>query len=181
MRPGPLGMPSLSCRHQVLQRSLRQFASWRSRWLACILKLRESSGQGVSEGNALQVVEVVAEQCRIHKVSTLVVDPVLVSTSGHSLGDSDVAAALKERLADFPDMLPLASVAVRFCVFAVCCLMRLSGRKPGLGVGFCNWRVLQCVLSSRSSLHAGCSHWRLSSRPTLQRPLRCLTPARSAA
>ena len=41
----------------------------------------------------------VAEQCGAHKVSTLVVDPVLVSTSGHSLGDSEVASALKERSA----------------------------------------------------------------------------------
>ena len=46
-----------------------------------------------------QVVEVVAEQCRTHKVATLVVDPVLVSTSGHSLGDSEVASALKDRSA----------------------------------------------------------------------------------
>ena len=33
-----------------------------------------------------------------HRVSCLVVDPVLVSTSGHSLGDSDVARALALRL-----------------------------------------------------------------------------------
>ena len=44
-----------------------------------------------------QVVDVVAEQSKAHRVATLVVDPVLVSTSGHSLGDSEVASALKEK------------------------------------------------------------------------------------
>ncbi len=39
----------------------------------------------------------VAEQCEAHEVSALVVDPVLVSTSGHSLGNSEVASALKAR------------------------------------------------------------------------------------
>lgn len=47
-------------------------------------------------GNA-QVVDVVAQQCKAHKVANLVVDPVLVSTSGHSLGDSEVASALKKK------------------------------------------------------------------------------------
>ena len=45
----------------------------------------------------LQVVRVVAEQCKANRVASLVVDPVLVSTSGHSLGDSEVASALKKR------------------------------------------------------------------------------------
>ena len=44
-----------------------------------------------------QVVDVVAEQCKAHRVANLVVDPVLVSTSGHSLGDSEVASALKKK------------------------------------------------------------------------------------
>ena len=43
------------------------------------------------------MVDVVAQQCRSHMVANLVVDPVLVSTSGHSLGDSEVASALKEK------------------------------------------------------------------------------------
>ena len=38
-----------------------------------------------------------AEQCKAHGVANLVVDPVLVSTSGHSLGDSEVAFALKKK------------------------------------------------------------------------------------
>lgn len=45
----------------------------------------------------LQVVNLVADRILEHRVSSLVVDPVLVSTSGHSLGDSDVAHALVER------------------------------------------------------------------------------------
>ena len=45
----------------------------------------------------VQAVKVVAAQCEAHEVSALVVDPVLVSTSGHSLGDSEVASALKAR------------------------------------------------------------------------------------
>lgn len=43
------------------------------------------------------MVDVVAEQCKAHGVANLVVDPVLVSTSGHSLGDSEVASALKKK------------------------------------------------------------------------------------
>ena len=43
------------------------------------------------------MVNVVAEQCKAHTVASLVVDPVLVSTSGHSLGDCEVASALKEK------------------------------------------------------------------------------------
>ncbi len=43
------------------------------------------------------MVRVVAEQCKANRVANLVVDPVLVSTSGHSLGDLEVASALKER------------------------------------------------------------------------------------
>lgn len=38
-----------------------------------------------------------ADRLLEHRVSCLVVDPVLVSTSGHSLGDSDVARALVDR------------------------------------------------------------------------------------
>ncbi|EIE20255.1 hypothetical protein COCSUDRAFT_2352, partial [Coccomyxa subellipsoidea C-169] len=45
-----------------------------------------------------EVVEAVADRIVEHRVSCLVVDPVLVSTSGHSLGDSDVARALVDRL-----------------------------------------------------------------------------------
>lgn len=44
-----------------------------------------------------QVVGIVADRLLEHRVSCLVVDPVLVSTSGHSLGDSDVARALVDR------------------------------------------------------------------------------------
>ena len=44
-----------------------------------------------------QVVELVAERVSAQGVACLVVDPVLVSTSGHSLGDSDVARALVSR------------------------------------------------------------------------------------
>ena len=51
---------------------------------------------GVLCGSA-QVVYVVAQQCKAHRVASLVVDPVLVSTSGHSLGDVEVASALKEK------------------------------------------------------------------------------------
>lgn len=47
----------------------------------------------------LQVVEAVADRIVEHRVSCLVVDPVLISTSGHSLGDSDVARALVDRSA----------------------------------------------------------------------------------
>lgn len=51
-----------------------------------------------------QAVEVVAERVRAHDVKALVVDPVLVSTSGHSLAESDVGAALIKHL------FPLATV-----------------------------------------------------------------------
>ncbi len=77
----------------------------------------------------------VAEQCRAHKVSTLVVDPVLVSTSGHSLGDSEVASALKERSAASSEshLLPTLSCA---CPFACCHHVCLSTWMMGLGPGF---------------------------------------------
>lgn len=51
-----------------------------------------------------QAVKVVAEQVQRHKVSTLVVDPVLVATSGDSLATSEVVQALKAHL------FPLATV-----------------------------------------------------------------------
>lgn len=38
-----------------------------------------------------------ADRLLDHRVSCLVVDPVLVSTSGHSLGNSEVARALVDR------------------------------------------------------------------------------------
>ena len=44
-----------------------------------------------------QAVEAVAERVRAHGCACLVVDPVLVSTSGHALGDSGVAHALVAR------------------------------------------------------------------------------------
>ena len=49
-------------------------------------------------------MKVVAEHVQKHKVSTLVVDPVLVATSGDSLADSEVAEALKSHL------FPLATI-----------------------------------------------------------------------
>ena len=52
----------------------------------------------------MQAVEVVAAAVKAHKVGALVVDPVLVSTSGHSLAESDVGAALIKNL------FPLATV-----------------------------------------------------------------------
>jgi hydroxymethylpyrimidine/phosphomethylpyrimidine kinase len=52
-------------------------------------------------------VELVADRVKEHGSSSLVVDPVLVSTSGHSLGDSDVAQALITRSASMLPPLPL--------------------------------------------------------------------------
>ncbi len=52
----------------------------------------------------VQAVMAVADAVRAHKVSTLVVDPVLVATSGDSLAGSEVAEALKTHL------FPLATV-----------------------------------------------------------------------
>ena len=52
----------------------------------------------------MQAVEIVAERVKAHNVRALVVDPVLVSTSGHSLAESDVGAALIKHL------FPLATV-----------------------------------------------------------------------
>ena len=52
----------------------------------------------------LQAVEAVAEHVQRHQVSALVVDPVLVATSGDSLAGSEVAQALKTHL------FPLATV-----------------------------------------------------------------------
>ena len=107
---GHWALPPCSVAINASSQSLRQPVSQHTRCLACFLELGESYRQikvridrvsGLKE-TFLQVVEVVAEQCRAHQVSTLVVDPVLVSTSGHSLGDSRVAAALKERSAGFP-------------------------------------------------------------------------------
>ncbi|KAL3147596.1 hypothetical protein ABBQ38_014648 [Trebouxia sp. C0009 RCD-2024] len=51
-----------------------------------------------------EAVEAVAEQVQRHQVSALVVDPVLVATSGDSLAGSEVAQALKTHL------FPLATV-----------------------------------------------------------------------
>ena len=52
----------------------------------------------------VQAVMAVADAVRAHKVSTLVVDPVLVATSGDSLAGSEVAQALKTHL------FPLATI-----------------------------------------------------------------------
>ncbi|KAK9833927.1 hypothetical protein WJX74_010080 [Apatococcus lobatus] len=51
-----------------------------------------------------EAVEVVAKQVQAHNVRALVVDPVLVSTSGHSLAERNVGAALIKHL------FPLATV-----------------------------------------------------------------------
>ena len=53
---------------------------------------------------ALQAVKAVAAMVQSHGVMQLVVDPVLVATSGDSLASSEVAAALKQHL------FPLATV-----------------------------------------------------------------------
>ncbi|KAK9806664.1 hypothetical protein WJX73_005744 [Symbiochloris irregularis] len=52
----------------------------------------------------VQAVHAVADAVQRHKVTALVVDPVLVASSGHSLADSDVAHVIVDRL------LPLATV-----------------------------------------------------------------------
>ena len=52
----------------------------------------------------MQAVEAVADAVRAHRVKGLVVDPVLVATSGDSLAGADVADAIVERL------FPLATV-----------------------------------------------------------------------
>ena len=52
----------------------------------------------------VQAVKAVGEQVQRHKVSALVVDPVLVATSGDSLAASEVVQALKAHL------FPLATV-----------------------------------------------------------------------
>jgi hydroxymethylpyrimidine/phosphomethylpyrimidine kinase len=44
-----------------------------------------------------QVVEVVAAELMRHSVHSVVVDPVLVATSGHSLADSSTAPAIRDR------------------------------------------------------------------------------------
>ncbi|GFH19836.1 uncharacterized protein HaLaN_16857, partial [Haematococcus lacustris] len=49
-------------------------------------------------------VQVVADKVRQHAVRQLVVDPVMISTSGHSLADSEVAASLLSHL------IPLATL-----------------------------------------------------------------------
>ena len=49
-------------------------------------------------------MEAVAHAVRVHQVTSLVVDPVLVATSGDSLAGNDVAAAIVEQL------FPLATV-----------------------------------------------------------------------
>lgn len=46
----------------------------------------------------LQAVQAVADAVQSHGISQLVVDPVLVATSGDSLASSDVAAAVKQHL-----------------------------------------------------------------------------------
>lgn len=62
------------------------------------------TSSAVSTLGLLQAVEAVAEQVQRHQVSALVVDPVLVATSGDSLAGSEVAQALKTHL------FPLATV-----------------------------------------------------------------------
>lgn len=51
-----------------------------------------------------EIVRAVAAQLRKHKVRNVVVDPVLVATSGHSLADSDATKAI------LSDLLPLATI-----------------------------------------------------------------------
>jgi len=51
-----------------------------------------------------QAVKVVAQKILEYQIQNLVVDPVLVSTSGHSLAESDVAGAIRKEL------MPLAKV-----------------------------------------------------------------------
>ena len=46
----------------------------------------------------MQAVKAVAQAVQAHKVSTIVVDPVLVATSGDSLAGSEVVQALKTYL-----------------------------------------------------------------------------------
>jgi hydroxymethylpyrimidine/phosphomethylpyrimidine kinase len=73
----------------------------------------------------LQVVEAVADRIVEHRVSCLVVDPVLISTSGHSLGDSDVARALVDRSA-----LSLLSLAGNFLLPDGPEIIRISQQDP---------------------------------------------------
>mmetsp|Transcript_30506 Transcript_30506/g.72639 ORF Transcript_30506/g.72639 Transcript_30506/m.72639 type:complete len:947 (+) Transcript_30506:59-2899(+) len=51
-----------------------------------------------------EVVEAVANQLRINKVQNVVVDPVLISTSGHALGDDTAARAM------LAELFPLATI-----------------------------------------------------------------------
>lgn len=51
-----------------------------------------------------EVVELVAKKIKEFQIVNAVIDPVLVSTSGHSLADSEVAAAIREHL------MPLATI-----------------------------------------------------------------------
>ena len=90
----------------------------------------------------------VAEQCKAHRVSTLVVDPVLVSTSGHSLGDSEVASALKERSAGSLDRLCLPACLAQcmcLCLSSPCVLVKLD---TGIGIQV-SWVVMVAMLPAR--------------------------------
>ena len=61
---------------------------------------------------AVQAVHAVADALQRHKVTALVVDPVLVATSGDSLAESDVAQAIVDR-----SHLPLDQLACS-CILA---------------------------------------------------------------
>lgn len=63
-----------------------------------VLPVTSTSSLPVKCKSYLQAVKAVAEHVERHQVSTLVVDPVLVATSGDSLAGSEVAQALKTHL-----------------------------------------------------------------------------------
>ena len=87
--PGGLSTSCETARRMLLVKGFP--SSHCSSWLTCVCV-------------CVQAVMAVADAVRAHKVSTLVVDPVLVATSGDSLAGSEVAQALKMHL------FPLATI-----------------------------------------------------------------------
>ena len=71
--------------------------------------------------SSAQIIQTIAGRLSIYRPKHVVVDPVLVSTSGRSLIGSDATTALTDLLFPFADVItPNIPEAERFCGFEIC-------------------------------------------------------------
>ena len=87
-------------------------------------------------------MEAVAHAVRVHQVTSLVVDPVLVATSGDSLAGNDVAAAIVEQL------FPLATVVTPNIPEASVMLGKSQCRPPTTGPAWVGTALRQIGVSA---------------------------------